>query len=233
MERPADVAGGGGLAGLPGRRLAFDPWRGGGEAGALSHSPGSTPDRRLTNWLVIVRVAADGSPRPARADWARQGRLADVVPHLGLFHCAEIDVPGLIAASATIWEYAMFDRDPVNFWSLGRVTLSGDSAHPMYPMGANGAAQVILDARALADALASSQDIPAALAQYQNARLPLTADIVRPNRQGGPEAVIDAVERLAADGFTDVDSILSREARQAILQGYATKVGMSPAERPH
>jgi 2-polyprenyl-6-methoxyphenol hydroxylase-like FAD-dependent oxidoreductase len=194
-------------------------------------APGSTPDHRLTNWVVIVRVAADGSPPPSRADWAREGRLADVIPHLGLFHCAEVDAPGLVAASGTIWEYAMFDRDPVAFWSNGCVTLLGDAAHPMYPMGANGATQAILDARALADALASAQDIPTALGHYQDARLPLTADIVRANRRGGPEAVIDAVERLAPDGFADVDAILSRAERQAILQGYAAKVGMAPAER--
>jgi 2-polyprenyl-6-methoxyphenol hydroxylase-like FAD-dependent oxidoreductase len=112
------------------------------------------------------------------------------------------------------------------------VTLLGDAAHPMYPMGANGATQAILDARALADALVAG-DVPAALAQYQTTRLPPTADIVRANRRGGPEAVIDAVERLAPDGFTDVEAVLSRADRQAIRQGYAAKVGMAPAQGVH
>jgi len=190
--------------------------------------PGTAPDRRLTNWVVIVRTAPDGSPPPNRADWAREGDLADLAPHLDLFHCADVDARGLIAASGTIWEYALFDRDPVAFWSRGCVTLLGDAAHPMYPMGANGATQAILDAVALADALSGTRDIVAALAQYQAARLAPTADIVRANRRGGPEAVIDAVERLAPDGFTDVDAVLSRADRHAILQGYAAKVGMIP-----
>jgi 2-polyprenyl-6-methoxyphenol hydroxylase-like FAD-dependent oxidoreductase len=195
-------------------------------------APASTAGRRLTNWVVIVRVAPDGSPPPNRADWAREGRLADLAPHLGLFACTEVDVPGLIAASPAIWEYAMFDRDPVASWGTRRVTLLGDAAHPMYPMGANGATQAILDARALADALVAG-DVPAALAQYQTTRLPPTADIVRANRRGGPEAVIDAVERLAPDGFTDVEAVLSRADRQAIRQGYAAKVGMAPAQGVH
>lgn len=190
--------------------------------------PGSTPGRRLTNWVVIVRTAPDGSPPPNRADWAREGNIADLAPHLGLFQCSDVDVAGLIAASNTIWEYAMFDRDPVAFWSKDRVTLLGDAAHPMYPMGANGATQAILDGRALADALAGGADIPTALLQYQDQRLPPTSAIVHANRRGGPEAVIDAVERLAPDGFTDVDAVLGRAERQAILQGYAAKVGMIP-----
>lgn len=192
-------------------------------------APGSAPGRRLTNWVVIVRVAPDGSPPPNRADWAREGRFADLAPHLGLFACTEVDVPGLISASPTIWEYAMFDRDPVPTWGTDHVTLLGDAAHPMYPMGANGATQAILDARALADALAGAASVPAALAQYEAARLSPTADIVRANRRGGPEAVIDAVERLAPDGFTDIETVLGRADRQAILQGYAAKVGMAPA----
>lgn len=121
--------------------------------------PGTAPGRRLTNWVVIVRAAPDGSPAPVRADWARDGDPADLAPHLPLFHCDEVEVKGLVAASGTIWEYAMFDRDPAAFWSRGRVTLLGDAAHPMYPMGANGATQAILDARALADALTATSDI--------------------------------------------------------------------------
>lgn len=190
--------------------------------------PGTAPGMQLTNWVVIVRVAPDGSPAPSRADWAREGDPSDLAPHLSLFHCDEVDVKGLIAASGTIWEYAMFDRDPANFWSKGRVTLLGDAAHPMYPMGANGASQAILDASALADALADTSDIPAALVDYEVQRLPGTAAIVHANRTGGPEAVIDAVERLAPDGFTDVDAVLSRADRRSILQTYARKVGMPP-----
>ena len=57
----------------------------------------------------------------------------------------------LIEATGEFWEYPLCDRDPLPRWSHGRVTLLGDAAHPMYPVGSNGASQAILDARCLAD----------------------------------------------------------------------------------
>ncbi len=194
--------------------------------------PGSAPDRRLTNWVVIRRQAPDGAPLPDRADWTRPARHADVAPHLDLFSCAELDHRALVAATPEVWAYAMFDRDPAPFWSQGRATLLGDAAHPMYPMGANGGTQAILDARTLADTLVRGNNVAEALARYEAERLPRTAALVRANRQGGPEAVIDAVERLAPEGFTDVDAVLDRAARAAILQDYARMAGSAPPAAP-
>src|SRR3546814_17288389 len=52
-----------------------------------------------------------------------------------------------------IYEFPLVDRDPLPRWTRGRLTLLGDAAHPMYPIGSNGSAQAILDARCLADSL--------------------------------------------------------------------------------
>jgi hypothetical protein len=60
-----------------------------------------------------------------------------------------------------------------------------------------------------------------ALYEYEKLRLPRTAEIVRLNRKGGPEKVIDEVEKRAPAGFTDIDAILSYDDRKAIIQGYA------------
>ena len=62
---------------------------------------------------------------------------------------------------------------------------------------------------------------------YEQKRLPMTAEIVRSNRRGGPEGVIDAVEQLAPDGFTDIDKVLSHAQREAIVRGYASKAGFA------
>jgi hypothetical protein len=62
---------------------------------------------------------------------------------------------------------------------------------------------------------------------YEAERLPKTAEIVRSNRQGGPEGVIDAVEALAPDGFDDIDRVLSWEDRADIVRGYASKAGFA------
>ena len=61
----------------------------------------------------------------------------------------------------------MVDRDPVDRWTFGRVTLLGDAAHAMYPIGSNGASQAILDARVLAREIQTHGEVPAALEAYE------------------------------------------------------------------
>ena len=187
-------------------------------------APGTTTNRRLTNWVVIVRMAPDGSPLPRPEDWQSLARRDELAQHLGLFHNPYFDVRELVAETRDIFDYPMCDRDPIGRWSDGRVTLLGDAAHPMYPMGANGASQAILDAVDLASRLAAGAQVEPALAAYEEERLPRTAAIVLANRTGGPEGVIDAVETLAPDGFTDIEQVLSRAERQKILADYAAKV---------
>jgi 2-polyprenyl-6-methoxyphenol hydroxylase-like FAD-dependent oxidoreductase len=97
----------------------------------------------------------------------------------------------------------------------------------MYPVGSNGASQAILDARFLADRLIDSEHLVQALWTYEQVRLPMTAEIVRMNRRGGPEGVIDAVEARAPDGFSNIDDVLSFEQRKAIVRGYASTAGFA------
>jgi 2-polyprenyl-6-methoxyphenol hydroxylase-like FAD-dependent oxidoreductase len=188
---------------------------------------GSSPASRLTNWAVLVKVGDGNAPPPRREDWSRPGKREELMPHVARFSVPHVDVPNLISATPEFYEYPTCDRDPLPYWSTGRVTLLGDAAHPMYPVGSNGASQAILDARCLADALARSEHPRQALMEYEQKRLPMTAEIVRSNRRGGPEGVIDAVEQLAPDGFTDIDQVLSRSQREAIVRGYASKAGFA------
>lgn len=185
---------------------------------------GSAPDRRLTNWAVMAKVSDGGAP-PRKEDWSRPGRWDDLRPHLQRFRLPYVDVGHLIEATGEFWEYPLCDRDPLPRWSHGRVTLLGDAAHPMYPVGSNGASQAILDARCLGDRLVSSDNAMHALWAYEQERLPMTAQIVRMNRKGGPEGVIDAVENLAPDGFENIDTVLTYDQRMAIVRGYASTAG--------
>jgi 2-polyprenyl-6-methoxyphenol hydroxylase-like FAD-dependent oxidoreductase len=191
-------------------------------------APGSTPSTKLTNWAVITRLATDGAQPPSRENWSAPGRLADLTPHLAKFRSDVVDLKGLIAATPEFWEYPMCDRDPVETWSDGCVTLLGDAAHPMYPMGANGASQAILDSRLLADRLTGSDDVEAAIAGYQSERIAKTTPIVFSNRAGGPEGVIDAVEARAPDGFADIEAVMPYSEREAIMSGYARRAGYAP-----
>jgi 2-polyprenyl-6-methoxyphenol hydroxylase-like FAD-dependent oxidoreductase len=121
----------------------------------------------------------------------------------------------------------MADRDPLPRWTHGRVTLLGDAAHPMYPVGSNGAAQAILDARSLADHLARAEHPREALYRYEQDRLPKTAELVRTNRLGGPERVIDEVEKITVQPFKNINKVLSYKKREAIVKGYAQMAGFA------
>jgi 2-polyprenyl-6-methoxyphenol hydroxylase and related FAD-dependent oxidoreductases len=114
--------------------------------------------QQLINWTVQV-----AQPGYDRNDWNKPGRLEDFLPMFAGWSFDWLDVPSLLRRSDVIFEYPMVDRDPVDRWTFGRVTLLGDAAHPMYPRGSNGAAQAILDARTLADCLAAGGEPPAAL----------------------------------------------------------------------
>src|ERR1700754_3930038 len=183
---------------------------------------GTSPATRLTNWAVLVRIGDGTSPPPRREDWSRLGNRDELMPHVAGFSIPQVDFAGLVRATPEFWEYPCCDRDPLSYWTSGRVPLLGDAAHPMYPVGSNGASQAILDARCLADLLARAEHPRQALMAYEQKRLPMTAEIVRSNRRGGPEGVIDAVEQLAPQGFNgDVDGVLPYEQREAIVRGYA------------
>src|SRR6201981_2187619 len=146
-------------------------------------------DRRLTNWAVVAKIGDGSAPPPRKEDWSRPGRMKELEPHIRRFEIRHVDAQALIAATPEFWEYPMCDRDPLPRWSFGRVTLLGDAAHPMYPVGSNGASQAILDARALADHLIAAEHPMQALWAYERDRLPPTAQIVQMNRSGGPEGV--------------------------------------------
>jgi 2-polyprenyl-6-methoxyphenol hydroxylase-like FAD-dependent oxidoreductase len=190
------------------------------------HADPARPEVRLTNWAVMARIADGTQPPPRREDWNRPGELDEVLPFVrDRFRLGFIDPARLIAATETIYEYPCCDRDPLTRWSFGRVTLLGDAAHPMYPVGSNGASQAILDARALAGHLASGRAVADALAAYDAERRPATAQIVLSNRKGGPERVIDLVEARAPEGFNNIEDITTHVEREAMVRGYASMAG--------
>jgi 5-methylphenazine-1-carboxylate 1-monooxygenase len=205
------------IAGGMGQKFVFYP----------IHADPAVPDRRLTNWAVMARIGDGTGLPPRREDWNRPGRWDEVEPFVrDRFRLDFVDPLALIGASGTIYEYPMCDRDPLPRWSFGRVTLLGDAAHPMYPVGSNGASQAVLDARALARHLRDA-DVVAALSAYDAERRPMTAEIVLNNRKGGPERVIDVLEQRAPDGFSDVDAVASYAEREAIVRGYASMAGFA------
>lgn len=189
-------------------------------------APGSTPAHRLTNFVICARLGDGTQPPPAREDWSREGRLDDVMPHVERFRIPGLDVAALVQAAPKLWEYPMCDRDPLPWWTQGRLTLLGDAAHPMYPVGSNGASQAVLDARALARHLAALP-VPEALAAYEAERRPPTSAIVEANRKGGPERVVDLVSARAPEGFDNLADIVTQEEIAAVAGQYARMAGFA------
>ncbi|MGF3022270.1 flavin-dependent oxidoreductase [Methylobacterium aquaticum] len=183
--------------------------------------------RQLMNWVVFVKMADGKVSPPPKESWSRPAHRAQVLPYARRFALPDFDLAALVEATPQIFEYPMCDRDPLPRWTHGRVTLLGDAAHPMYPVGSNGASQAILDARALGDALARAEHPMQALHAYEAERRPKTAEIVMLNRKGGPERVIDEVEKRAPAGFSRIEDVLSHAERQAIVGGYAGKAGFA------
>jgi 5-methylphenazine-1-carboxylate 1-monooxygenase len=161
--------------------------------------------RTVVNWVAEVRMPDDD----LAADWTRRGRLEDVLPYFEDWRFDWLDVPGLLKRTDTILEYPMVDRDPLPWWGTDRVTLVGDAAHPMYPIGSNGGSQAVLDAAALARCLAGAPDPATALAGYEAERREPTNQILLANRELGPERILQLVAERAPHGFTRIEDVLS------------------------
>ena len=177
--------------------------------------------RQLVNWVIDIET-----PVYAARDWNRRGKLEDFIGVLEDWKFDWLDVPAFIRASDAILEYPMVDQDPLPRWSFGRFTLLGDAAHPMYPRGANGAAQAILDCRALTDALKAHADPAAALKAYEDRRLPATSAVVLANRSAPPDAILHEVYKRTGDKpFKNIDDVISREELVALSEGYKRVAG--------
>jgi 2-polyprenyl-6-methoxyphenol hydroxylase-like FAD-dependent oxidoreductase len=168
------------------------------------------------NWVAEVRQPDDGRT----ASWTARGRLADVLPHYADWRFDWLDVPELIRSSEPILEYPMVDRDPLAQWGSDRITLVGDAAHPMYPIGSNGGSQAILDARVLAYHLATAPEVPTALAGYERQRREPTTAIVLANRDLGPEPILRTVAERAPNGFQRIEDVLSAQELATIDDAY-------------
>ncbi len=172
----------------------------------------------LINWICDLHMG-DGA-LPSREDWNKRGRLEDFLPRFADWNFGWLDVPEVIRNAHTILEFPMVDRDPLPRWSHGRITLLGDAAHPMYPIGSNGASQAILDGEAITQELAVGDDPEAALRRYEERRLPPTARIVESNRRKGIDVMLDIVEQRAPQGFTDLESVLPSDELEKIVGDY-------------
>ena len=181
------------------------------------------PGAKVINWIAERKFPADHAWR--REDWNRPGDHADFLPSFENWRFDWLNVPDIIRGATKCFEYPMVDRDPLERWTFGRVTLLGDAAHPMYPIGSNGASQAILDARVLTREIQTLGACPAALNAYEAERRPATARIVLANRGNGPEQVMQLVQQRAPDGFKRIEDVLSAEELSRTAAAYKQIAG--------
>jgi 2-polyprenyl-6-methoxyphenol hydroxylase-like FAD-dependent oxidoreductase len=177
--------------------------------------------RQLVNWVAEIQ-----SPRNVMQDWNLGGKIEDFYPTFERWRFDWLDCAALIRDAEQVLEYPMVDRDPLPYWTRGRVTLLGDAAHPMYPRGSNGAGQAILDARTLAGCLHANADGEQALKDYERKRLKAANDLVLMNRANPPDAILREVWKRSGDKpFARIDDLISNAELVAMSEAYKRVAG--------
>ena len=161
---------------------------------------------RLVN-LVAFSPAGDFDVE----SWESRGRIEDLAAE---FAGWDPRLEALVAAAGEVGRWALLDREPIDTWTSGRLALLGDAAHPMFPFFAQGAAQAVEDAAALAVCLAEpGMTVPEALAFYESVRGPRAARVQTASRgRQGHHHLPDGPEQRARDAAFATDDPLAHNA---------------------
>jgi salicylate hydroxylase len=157
---------------------------------------------RLVNFVAVVEQDSW-----TRESWTDHGDVAAALAEYDGWHP---QVRTILGSVDQTFVWALFDRAPLERWSVGRVTLLGDACHPMLPFMAQGAAQAVEDGATLTACLLRERDnIAEALRLYEELRLPRASKIqglsaankIRFHLPDGPEQ--QERDEWMASGSTD------------------------------
>jgi salicylate hydroxylase len=167
---------------------------------------------RFVNWVAVV-------PGEWRVEsWTERGEVADALREFDGWHP---QVRSIIGAVEVTNRWALYDRDPLPRWTIGRVTLLGDAAHAMLPYMAQGAAQSIEDAAVLAKCIQRyPDDVATALRRYEATRKPRTTLCQDGSRRNGAMYhLADGAEQQARDSNLSAETTAPLP-QNAWLYGY-------------
>src|SRR5580700_3602193 len=184
---------------------------------------GTEPGQVLTNWICQMTVPDSAM---AREDWNHRVSQERVLAAFDQWRFPWLDMPALIRRTPDIYEFPLVDRDPVQAWTFGRVTLIGDAAHPMHPSGSQAGSQAVIDARALTGALLKEPNPAEALQRYEAERRPVLNDITMRNRQLGPEAALQLAEERAPEGFDQIEDVIAPHEIKSIADSFFAAAGL-------
>ena len=175
---------------------------------------------RLINVVAIVRESNGTDPN---ATWSQPGDARAVQARFARWPRA---ARALIAAAPSWSTWPLTDRLPLAAWNAGPVALLGDAAHPILPFLAQGAAQAIEDAEALAAAIAGTRSVVAALDRYSRTRSPRVGRVQEESRRLG------RVYHLAGVAAAGRNTAMRLLGGRRLLSRYAWLYGEgSPAVR--
>jgi len=176
------------------------------------------------NWLAYTKIRP-GSPPPEAWDTAAD-QQACVDQYKGWTY-PWLDVHGLFARTpaSAVLQLPNVDRDPIPRWSFSRVTLIGDAAHPMQPVGAQAGSQAIVDGRVLAASLMAVRDPAEALTRYQDVRIAAMNDMILRNRSLGLETILQTAEERAPEGFKHIHDVLTQDELETTAFNFKKAAG--------
>jgi 2-polyprenyl-6-methoxyphenol hydroxylase-like FAD-dependent oxidoreductase len=176
----------------------------------------------LINWICVVRTS---DPMMPLEEWGVRADKAPILATYANWKFDWLDIPKLVEATDDVFAFPDVDRDPLPQWSFGRVTMVGDAAHPMLPVGAQAGSQAIVDGRVLAAALARFADPVEALRHYERERMDAMNGMILRNRRLGPETVMQLAEERAPNGFSNISAVLGADELQEAAISFKRAAG--------
>ena len=176
------------------------------------------------NWIAAVPFVTD---KRQEEDWGKLAEADNLIELYSDWQFDWLDVPDLISETEQIFEFPVYDRDPLTQWTVNRVSLLGDAAHPLIPVSSSGAAHAIIDGRALAYALATHRDPVAGLQAYEADRLPKANRVVLASRKNGPDEVLEIVRNECPENVDDIHDYVSKNRLQSVIDGFKQRSGFA------
>jgi salicylate hydroxylase/6-hydroxynicotinate 3-monooxygenase len=117
-------------------------------------------DRHIVIYYVkpdrseVYFVTSQPEPEFRIESWSAKGDVGELRSG---FEGFDSEVEHVLAACPDVHKWAIFDREALEHWVDGKVTLLGDACHPMTPYMAQGAAMAIEDAAVLSRCLEGAE----------------------------------------------------------------------------
>jgi salicylate hydroxylase len=141
---------------MPGRRMYIGPGR------LLLHY-----NLRKDTLVNIVAIAQQ--PEWQKEGWVIPAELSELMTLYRDFHPSLLSMLQSIEPGS-LFKWGLCDREPLSRWTIGRVSMLGDAAHPMSPFLGQGAVMAIEDGMILGRCFDKARSVGEALKLYEGTR---------------------------------------------------------------